>query len=90
MVSRCANPQCLTPFKYFSHGKLFLFDLAERGTFAREVIDNAYWLCDACCKKYEIVVRDGVAGVVPFVPKKQPLSEADENRVAGQAGNRAA
>jgi len=43
MVTKCANPDCATPFRYFRSGKLFVLKEAGQG---RKI--DYYWLCDKC------------------------------------------
>jgi hypothetical protein len=58
MVSKCANPECSTPFQYFRDGKLFQVDRDEMELTSRATPPLAagkrahrvehYWLCGAC------------------------------------------
>ena len=63
MVSKCANPGCEKPFRYFHTGKLFRLDKAggfERRRILGDERSDAkkpmrhvefYWLCDDCAKQ---------------------------------------
>jgi len=57
MLHKCANPQCASPFRKLSEGKLFLIEVDAsdltryrnpvwQGGFGRRV--EYYWLCDQC------------------------------------------
>ena len=64
MVSKCANPGCEAPFRYFHKGKLFRLDRLdkERGYDRRRAMGDEreakkpmrhvefYWLCDDCAR----------------------------------------
>ena len=61
MVSKCANPDCSAPFRYFHTGKLFRADTAFG--FDRRAMDQDaeqrksprrlefFWLCEDCSGK---------------------------------------
>ncbi|MCU1271421.1 MAG: hypothetical protein JWN74_2715 [Acidobacteriaceae bacterium] len=62
MVSKCANPDCSAPFRYFHTGKLFRADTAfgfdRRRAMGRDAQQNKlprrlefFWLCEDCCGK---------------------------------------
>jgi len=60
MTSRCFNPTCGTPFRYFRSGKIFAISSASR---KNETGDTEYfWLCGACATAYNISVS--AAGAV--------------------------
>ena len=74
MVSKCANPDCSTPFRYFHTGKLFRADTAfgfdRRRTMGQEVQQGKplrrlefFWLCDECARKMTLIFdkESGVA-----------------------------
>jgi len=73
MVSKCANPGCEAPFRYFHTGKLFRLD-KESGYERRRVMGDEravkkpmrhiefYWLCDDCAKKMTLIF-DQASGV---------------------------
>jgi hypothetical protein len=58
MVSKCANPECSTPFQYFRSGKLFQVETDEIGvvhpagpylvTGKRSHRVEHFWLCGPC------------------------------------------
>lgn len=71
MVSKCANPGCQAPFRYFHTGKLFRVDKQigyERrrlmGSDAKKPIRHVefYWLCDSCASKMTLIF-DQASGV---------------------------
>lgn len=60
MVSKCANPQCAVPFRYFHLGKLFRLEVeiasSERNTWqgpSRKI--EFYWLCENCAATMTLV-----------------------------------
>jgi hypothetical protein len=65
MVSKCANPDCTAPFRYFHQGKLFRFE-TEAGLERRRAMGTDsdgkqmrrlefYWLCQQCAPKLTLV-----------------------------------
>ena len=73
MVSKCANPECAAPFRYFHQGKLFRLE-TEAGFDRRRTLGvndemkkprrrlEFYWLCENCAGKMTLVFEKG-AGV---------------------------
>jgi len=67
VVGKCANPECVVPFRYSRDGKLFRFDLSAfsrpvrihpEGTVRRR-IEN-FWLCGSCASKMTLISENGV------------------------------
>ncbi len=75
MVSKCANPECAAPFRYFHLGKLFRWE-TEVGFDRRHTMGEGdemkkprrriefYWLCENCSERMTLVFEKGV-GVSP-------------------------
>ena len=74
MLKKCANPQCVAQFSYFSEGKLFEFGLdpvsgacvhprrTRRPSEGREL----FWLCASCAATLTLECQeDGSVTVVP-------------------------
>jgi hypothetical protein len=61
MVSKCANPACLAPFRYLHEGRIF----TVRTTTAEHRPDGAdpkverYWLCSTCADSMTLVLQNG-------------------------------
>lgn len=86
MLHKCANPNCTSPFRKLSQGKLFLVDTQpledvdtkrarSKGQPSRRV--EYYWLCDQCAFALTLSYEKG-RGVVA-VPrlengKKMPVA----------------
>lgn len=62
MLSKCANPECSTPFRYFHTGKLFRMETSTGLERRRAMgVDGElskplrrvefFWLCQACAGK---------------------------------------
>jgi len=79
MVSKCANPECATAFRYFHEGKLFRLE-TEIGPERRRGMGNEreanrsmrrlefYWLCDNCAEKMTLITEKGVGvSVRPYL-----------------------
>ena len=73
MVSKCANPDCSTSFRYFHQGKLFRIETAI-GTERRRALGigledknllkrlEFYWLCDSCAERFTLIF-DRASGI---------------------------
>lgn len=66
MVSKCANPQCEVPFRYFHQGKLFRLETAHGYDRRKGLGDDQgakkpirriefFWLCEDCATKMTLV-----------------------------------
>src|SRR6202048_1869116 len=73
MVSKCANPDCSAPFRYFHTGKLFRADTAfgfdRRRPMGRDAQQRkaprrlgVFWLCEDCSGKMTLAF-DSESGV---------------------------
>ena len=70
MVSKCANPNCSTPFHYFREGTIFQVELDGAGgirpTGPQLVASSGktprlehFWLCGQCSNTMTLVVERG-------------------------------
>lgn len=70
MVSKCANPECSTPFLYFHQGRLFRLETEGREDRRRHLGDETgiskplrriefYWLCEECAPEMTIAFDKG-------------------------------
>ena len=75
MVSKCANPECKVPFRYFHQGKLFRLETESGFDRRRELgVDSEmkkpirriefFWLCEDCAAKMTLVSEKGVGVTV--------------------------
>ncbi len=66
MVSKCANPDCYTPFRYFHTGKLFRVETSAGFDRRRAMgVDGGlakplrhlefFWLCENCAEKMTVI-----------------------------------
>jgi hypothetical protein len=71
MVSKCANPECAAPFRYFHLGKLFRWETEpeldrhrtpgiEEGMEKPRRRIEFYWLCENCAETMTLVYEKGV------------------------------
>lgn len=77
MVSKCANPECSVPFRYFHTGKLFRVETAtgldRRRTMGHDGEQRKalrrlefFWLCESCAGKMTLVFdKDSGVSVHP-------------------------
>jgi hypothetical protein len=59
MLSKCANPDCTTEFKYFRHGRLFEFNVGDGGCYnnlapLRGSTRELFWLCRECSRTFTL------------------------------------
>lgn len=76
MISKCANPDCVTPLDYWQ-GRFFRFhkshpDGAEP---ANTHSVQHFWLCKLCCGVYTLEWRRNVGVVIRFCLQRLPKSE---------------
>jgi len=71
MVSKCANPECSTPFLYFRHGRLFRVEVQpsrERGESLEADLSvrkperriEFFWLCEECAATMTLNAEKGI------------------------------
>ena len=63
MISKCANPNCGTPFRYYRDGKLFHIEVAnpvdvegKQAKKASHKVEN-FWLCGECSSNFTLAVE---------------------------------
>jgi hypothetical protein len=61
MLSKCLNPACSTPFRYFRDGRIFNIETGSSGGRARR--REFFWLCGTCSTTMKVTVRDGTPTV---------------------------
>ena len=64
MLSKCLNPACSTPFRYFRDGRIFNIESvssSKTGGSTRQ--RELFWLCGTCCTTMKVTVRDGAPTV---------------------------
>ncbi len=64
MVGKCANPACSASFHSLRDGKVFVkeveVEVAPTTEGRRRARALRYvWLCNVCCQKFAVEVRDG-------------------------------
>ena len=60
MVQKCVNPFCNRPFRYLTHGKLFVVEFPIRLTERRHHLAGRrehFWLCEECARTMTVAVR---------------------------------
>jgi len=61
MVSKCANPTCMAPFRYLHEGRIFTVRAngnEHRPDGADPKVER-YWLCSACCDSMTLILQSG-------------------------------
>jgi hypothetical protein len=64
MLSKCLNPACSTPFRYFRNGKIFNLEMVSAsGSRRSERRREFFWLCGPCSTTLRVTLRDGAPTV---------------------------
>lgn len=84
MVGKCANPECVVPFRYFRDGKLFRFDLGAPSPRVRIQPDcrriEHFWLCGACASMMTLIWENGVGVTTRSLPHSIPPVKVSSER----------
>lgn len=90
MVSKCANPNCRTPFLHFREGALFLIETNHNSESPAGIEDSRirkglrklenFWLCASCSSS--LVVRN-IRGKVEVVPRESSANPAINRHASG-------
>jgi len=61
MVSKCANPACLAPFRYLHEGRIFTVrtSVTEHRPDGADPKVERYWLCSTCADSLTLVLQSG-------------------------------
>ncbi len=61
MVSKCANPACMAPFRYLHEGRIFTVrtEGAEHRPDGADPKVERYWLCSTCSDRMTLVLQSG-------------------------------
>lgn len=59
MVSKCANPSCLAPFRYLHEGRISTVRAAGAEHRPADPIVERYWLCSTCADSLTLVLHNG-------------------------------
>jgi hypothetical protein len=89
MVSKCANPQCSTPFRYLREGKLFLVETKGRAADSPGGANDSkmlqhYWLCDECSQWLTIRRGHPAEATVSLQPVSMQAAVQSSNKVLDQ------
>lgn len=78
MVSKCANPNCASVFRYLHEGRLFhVPGQATKGTFSGgSAHDEFFWLCSECSKQLTIVVDSSIGAHIAPRPTARAVGAA--------------
>jgi hypothetical protein len=83
MLSRCANPECGTPFRYLNQGLMFVAEWANSGDTCELTAgpvakpwgrQEMFWLCDRCRRTLTLSMRGSEVVAVPRL-KVRPAGE---------------
>jgi hypothetical protein len=69
VLSKCANPACLSRLHYLREGRIFKIETSpvasDRSPSSTRKIEY-FWLCARCVKSLEVVVENGVVTTRPL------------------------
>lgn len=61
MLSKCLNPACSTPFRYFRNGKIFNLEMpSSSGSQGNDRRREFFWLCGPCSITMRVTLRNGI------------------------------
>jgi len=69
MLSKCANPACLSRFHYLHEGRIFKIEtsiVASESTHSPSRRIEYFWLCARCVQSLEVVLEKGVVTTRPL------------------------
>jgi hypothetical protein len=88
MLSKCANPECRTVFRYFHLGRLFVVESLSRlqprevaraaGLASKTGAVRYFWLCSVCSQTMTLTVEDAGVKVVPQNQNARPVQMSCE------------
>jgi hypothetical protein len=102
MLSKCANPECETVFRYLHEGKIFRLAPSPEVQLAAAAkgahLTERFWLCDSCSKRLTVtwngisaqVVRLDVKPELSNIPTDTQEPEEDEPIAPGRLAKRLA
>ncbi len=86
MLSKCANPTCLSRFRYLHEGRIFNIVMAalssESNRAATRKIEH-FWLCERCAQTFTVVLENGLVSTRPLhleLTEGAPKKTAEKNR----------
>ena len=86
MLSKCANPVCLSRFHYLHEGRIFKIEtstVTSGSTHAPSRRTEYFWLCACCVQSLEVVVENGVVTTRPLhlqLAEGAPQDESEPKR----------
>jgi len=69
VLSKCANPACLSRFHYLHEGRIFKIEtrmVASDGTHSPSRRIEYFWLCARCVQSLAVVLENGVVITRPL------------------------
>lgn len=63
MLAKCLNPTCSATFRYLSDGRIFHLEIPVAGDSVTSRRREYFWLCDSCCAKFTVVLKNGTGAV---------------------------
>jgi hypothetical protein len=82
VLSKCANPACLSRFHYLHEGRIFKVETGGRSP-SRRI--EYFWLCALCVQSLEVVLEKGVVITRPLhlqLAEGTPQEDSERKRVA--------
>jgi hypothetical protein len=86
VLSKCANPACLSRFHYLRDGRIFRIEtstVASDGAHSPSRRTEYFWLCARCVQSLEVVVENGVVTTRPLhlqLAEGAPQEESEGRR----------
>ena len=86
MLSKCANPICVVPFRYLREGKIFNVEIKKTDKFGQLKIEH-FWLCESCSKTLKVIVENGTVVTRPLRARRALQRSTTTRRVACTSGS---
>jgi hypothetical protein len=70
MVNNCANPQCAKPLLYLREGRVFVFEMGDKGSKRSQGEKRTrhlehFWLCGNCSQQFQVEQTETGMRLVP-------------------------
>ena len=80
MLAKCLNPICSQTFRYLSDGRIFHLEIPIAGDTVTSRRREYFWLCDSCCAKFTVVLKNGTGVVELTAWVRDQLETPQETR----------
>src|SRR5579859_291084 len=76
MLAKCANPSCLTPFRYLESGRLFRLE-SDSAVASDPRTPEYFWLCRGCAATMSLRFDEG-GGITVVLSRDEPPRSGED------------